>query len=372
MPFVALGLGRFAYGLLLQPMRSDLGWTYTDAGLLTTSNSIGYLIGAFAASKAIRRVGAVRAVRIGLWGMAASLLVNGLTGAFVPMLAIRLATGVFGAVAFVAGGVLAARLSATDVRWTLVAYPAGAAAAIAVTAIVIPQIVVADSQWPLGWFFMAGLAVVCALSFGTLLGRLRDSERGTESVAKTPARLPRPELAYGLFGLGYIAYVTFAVAYLEDGGATPTNVTAFWLVLGIAAMAATILWRRMESVGRDRSVLATTIGGCTLGVTVLIIGRTLPFAMASALFFGASFLATVTAVTTLARDRLPESAWAAAIGRLTVVFGFGQILGPVIAGLFGDSRSGLRAGLAFSAITLAAGTLVALSIRPLPPNASNA
>ncbi|MBA3359912.1 MAG: YbfB/YjiJ family MFS transporter [Acidimicrobiia bacterium] len=65
-------------------------------------------------------------------------------------------------------------------------------------------------------------------------------------------------------------------------------------------------------------------------------------------------------------------AWAAAIGRLTVIFGFGQILGPVIAGLFGDSRSGLRAGLAFSAITLAAGTLVALSITPLPPTAANA
>jgi len=45
-PAVALGLGRFAYALLLPAMRADLGWSYAVAGAMNTANAIGYLIGA--------------------------------------------------------------------------------------------------------------------------------------------------------------------------------------------------------------------------------------------------------------------------------------------------------------------------------------
>lgn len=43
---VSLGITRFAYGLLLPPMREDLGWSYTLAGAMNTFNALGYLIGA--------------------------------------------------------------------------------------------------------------------------------------------------------------------------------------------------------------------------------------------------------------------------------------------------------------------------------------
>lgn len=345
-------------------MRSDLDWNYTQAGLLTTSNSVGHLLGAVVAASVIRRFGAERSVVWGTWAMAALLSVNGLTDEFLAVLVVRLATGVFGAFAFIAGGALAARLSANDVRWALVAYPTGAALAIAVTAVAIPWLVTIDSRWPFGWFLLGGLAAISALALGALLrGTTAPFSSRSIPKKKLDARLPRPELAYGLFGLGYIGYITFAVAYLEDGGATPQIVTAFWLVLGATSIVATMLWRRFESVADDRVLLVTTIGGCTLGVVVLIVGNTTPFVLASAVIFGASFLAVVTAVTSLARDRLPEEAWTAAIGRLTVVFGIGQILGPVLAGLLGDSPAGLHAGLAFSALALAIGTVVALSAR---------
>ena len=43
---VSLGITRFAYGLLLPPMRADLGWTYTLAGSMNTANAFGYFVGA--------------------------------------------------------------------------------------------------------------------------------------------------------------------------------------------------------------------------------------------------------------------------------------------------------------------------------------
>lgn len=43
---VSLGITRFAYGLLLPAMRTDLGWSYTLAGAMNTANALGYFLGA--------------------------------------------------------------------------------------------------------------------------------------------------------------------------------------------------------------------------------------------------------------------------------------------------------------------------------------
>src|SRR4051812_2465454 len=58
---VALGFSRFAYGLLLPPMRADLGWTYVEAGAMNTANGAGYIVGALVAAWTAKRWGTVRA-----------------------------------------------------------------------------------------------------------------------------------------------------------------------------------------------------------------------------------------------------------------------------------------------------------------------
>ena len=52
---LSLGLARFAYGLLLPPMRADLGWSYALAGAMNTSNAAGYLLGALVTPALLRR-----------------------------------------------------------------------------------------------------------------------------------------------------------------------------------------------------------------------------------------------------------------------------------------------------------------------------
>lgn len=46
-PAVSLGLGRFAYALVLPPMRSALHWSYATAGAMNTANALGYLARCF-------------------------------------------------------------------------------------------------------------------------------------------------------------------------------------------------------------------------------------------------------------------------------------------------------------------------------------
>jgi Uncharacterised MFS-type transporter YbfB len=65
-PAVALGLARFAYGLLLPAMRSDLDWSYGLAGTMTTANALGYLLGALVAAPLSAHLGGLGPVVVGL------------------------------------------------------------------------------------------------------------------------------------------------------------------------------------------------------------------------------------------------------------------------------------------------------------------
>lgn len=363
-PFVALGLARFAYGLLLPPMRDDLGWSYGLAGGVTTANAVGYLAGALLAPTAMRRWGERMAVVGGVWVTAVLLGLNGVSGAYVVVLLTRLGAGLTGGIIFVAGGVLAARVSQQGAPDALTWYTGGAGAGIAVSALLIPALVEPVDRWPLGWYVMAGLTVLCGVVLTSIVSTTKDAVERSGAGGKAPAiKLPRAEVAYACFGLGYIGYVTFAVAYLRDGGASARAVTGFWFLLGMAGVAAIGFWPQILRRESGASGLAMTLAGCAVGVACLTISRSWPAAVLSAVLVGGCFLAVVSAVTGLARDQVPAVNLAATIARLTVVFGAGQTLGPVLAGTIGDTSAGLRLGLAGSAAVLLIGSLVSWSDR---------
>ena len=62
---ISLGMARFSYGLLLPPMRDDLAWSYTLAGAMNTANALGYLLGAMALPRMLRRWDAVQVFMTG-------------------------------------------------------------------------------------------------------------------------------------------------------------------------------------------------------------------------------------------------------------------------------------------------------------------
>jgi len=103
-PTVGLGIGRFAYSLVLPDMRDALGWSYSAAGFMNTLNAAGYLAGALMASKLVQRYGLSAAVRWGVLASVASLALCALSGNFVVLSFARLLAGLGAAVGFVASG----------------------------------------------------------------------------------------------------------------------------------------------------------------------------------------------------------------------------------------------------------------------------
>ncbi len=110
-PLIALGLARFAYALLLPPMRDQLAWSYSAAGTLNTTNAAGYLVGALAAPTLATRLGARRCFLLGCAATALMLLAIASTSSFGLLLVIRLLAGLFGALSFVLGAGIVAEAS---------------------------------------------------------------------------------------------------------------------------------------------------------------------------------------------------------------------------------------------------------------------
>jgi len=109
-PTIGLGIGRFVYSLVLPDMRESLGWSYSAAGFMNTINAAGYLAGALVASRLCNRFGLYRVLRDGTLACIAALILSGLSGNFILLSFARLLIGVGAAVAFIAGGALAATL----------------------------------------------------------------------------------------------------------------------------------------------------------------------------------------------------------------------------------------------------------------------
>ncbi len=355
-PFASIGLTRFAFGLILPAMRSELDWTYFEGGLATTFNAAGYLAGAILGARAARRFGDRNMIVGGSAGMALMLFATALTGAFVPILVFRFGAGLFGGLAFVAGGTMATQLSKTTVPSALVWFPGGAGLAIFISALGIPPIEDAFGGWKSGWIALGVVTLAAtAILFFTIPKTRADHVTQT---AKIVDRIRGLEASYALFGLGYISYATFVVAFVKDGGADVSPVL-FWAVLGAATVVSAFIWPSLFARYTPGAMYPATLAMCAIGVALIIVDRSVLSALVSASLFGGSALAVVSGVSAAARDRVRPESWGGVIGRLTTTFGVGQMLGPLLGGALGDTSTGLRLGLAASAVILGLGAVVA-------------
>ncbi|MFD2415242.1 YbfB/YjiJ family MFS transporter [Amycolatopsis pigmentata] len=365
-PLVALGLGRFAYGLLLPSMRADLHWSYAQAGALNTANAVGYLLGAAVAARLMRAIGSQRSFVSGLLLTAASVLACAGTASVGLLAALRLVSGLAGAVVFVAGATLAvhagAGLPGRRATVPLGIYVAGGGAGIALSGIGIPPLLASLSQdlgWRAGWLLL-GLVSFAAIVPAALATRGSHARPPEDTGGGWNRRSLLPTaLAYLMFGIGYAGYMTFVVALLRTRLA-PDRIAVFWIVLGAMAAGASFFWGGPLGRSRGGRGLAGMLAIVTVGATLPLIGTGFGPALGSAVLFGSAFLSTVTAVTAVVRRTCAPHEWGPAIGGLTTIFAIGQCAGPVLSGLLAD-QGGLLVGMVLSAVVLGLGGIIALA-----------
>jgi predicted MFS family arabinose efflux permease len=383
---VSLGMTRFAYALLLPPMREDLSWTYTIAGSMNTFNAVGYLIGALITPRMLSRWGAVH-VLVG--GALISSLLMALTGFFseTPILLLqRLLAGMVSAAVFVAGGLLAARLGAhlpLQSGLMLGLYYGGTGWGIVLSALLVPVALLAATEqafahpWAWAWWvlalaclFMTLVLFIIRLPMKNWTAELKTSTPNDTLSKHQAAHMHWPDWVFGLagyflFGVGYIGYMTFVVALLREQGASASDITLFYAMLGLAVVASSRVWAGLLNRYRGGQSLAILNALLSLATLIPAISSSWPMMLVSGVLFGGVFLSVVASTTAMVKHNLVPSQWAAGISIFTVIFAVGQIIGPTMVGWIADGPGGLQRGLIFSAAALLMGAVLAWQQNPV-------
>lgn len=364
---VSNSFARFAYALMLPAMRNDLGWNWSQAGWLNTANAFGYLAGALLARALVDRVGNRALFIAGMPATALALLATGLVDDLLALSALRAIAGVAGAMVFVCGGALAGNVFPDDPRRATLAitvFFGGSGAGLVLCGAGIPLLLErgGDAAWPQAWLAMGAASL--AMTVAAIAAARAIAEPAALASAGAPVWRPRDFapalLAYTGFGLGYIGYMTFVIAWMREHGASTTDVILVWSLLGIATLVAPWLWKRPFAEWRGGPVIALVMTVLAAGAGLPLLASSLPAMLASAALFGAGMFSTPSAVSTLIRKQLPKPAWGGAMAVFTILFAIGQIVGPTVTGWLADLYGSLRPGLALSVAVLLAGAVMAL------------
>lgn len=369
---VTNGFARFAYGLILPAMKSEMGWTYAQAGWLNTANAMGYIAGAILTMILIRHIPPTRLFAIGLVATTLALLATGLHAALWWQTLWRIVAGVVGAMSFSTAGALAAGLFQGDPRRNALAiailFGSGGGLGIVLAGAALPLMLDAwgPASWPLGWIVIGAMS----LSFVPLglwaAFQLRAPVQKQGKPVPLPIRRMLPELlGYAGFGLGYIVYLTFLSAWMTEQQASAPFIALVWVVLGVSICLSPLVWRPILARFASGVPLAMILTGIAIGSALPVLLPQGPVLLISAVVFGLSVFMAPGAVTSFARQNLPADSWGRAISLFTVVFAVAQTAGPYGAGLVGDLAGNIGISLLAASGLLLLGALAALLQRPL-------
>ena len=308
---VAFGMARFAFGLTLPDVRSDLGLPEVLLGLIAGGTFAGFLAGVvLAAPMAARR------------GSRAPTTVGGVCGGLGALLvAVAPSVGLLSVGAVLAGSAagwvwapysdIVAAVAAPEQRPRLLAViSTGTGAGL----VVLGVLGVGAPSWRVVW---AGIGLSAALAAVlNLLWVPRSAPPGRRAAGgarRPPLRTGMaPALLYAVAYFGATTlYFTYATDALRAGGQGSSAGPVLFVAIGVSGLAGLATGRVAGRIGP-----AATAGGCAVclagALTLLALSSTSPVAiLASSVIFGGSYMVGAAVLAIWTARLAPERATAA-------------------------------------------------------------
>jgi MFS family permease len=326
---LAMGVGRFAYTALLPSLQVGLGFDAAAGGAIASANLVGYLVGALWARRTPRGGPRQWLVRVGL---VLSVLTTGLVVACTGVgawSALRFLGGVASGLVFVlvSASVLEALPPGAEAYAGILYSGVGSGIALSgAVAALLPTL-----PWQTPWIVLAAMSAVLAVPVLVQRPPSAPPVAPVRTVTSDRLSLRRLTAAYFLEGLGYIVSGTFAVTAVQHTPGLTGWAPWVWVAAGIAAAPSAVIWSRAARRVGARRALIMAYAAQAVGMALPALSRSATAAIAGALLFGGTFMGIVTVLLDHARRMDPSSA-SRTIGTLTVVYGIGQALGPILAG----------------------------------------
>ena len=386
---VAMGIGRFAFTPILPLMIQEGTVHLAQTAWLSSSNYIGYLVGALSLLKSNRHplfvVLGLTLVTLTTWLASLS--------SFGWLLVLRFLAGVASAWVLVSISAFAINwLKSRQVISSGLIYT-GVGIGITLTGLICSYFIfqsatvnaaVHSSLSPLSsrlWQYLGVIALLATLLVTFLLAKINSKSPSTAAAKANPSKathtnptsssIPPPAklklanvlTAYGLFGFGYILPATF-LPQIAKQWLSGQSYLLIWPFFGLAAALSVVLSQGLQRRYNNVSLL----GVWRVSQIIMAVGTLLPALwqslaglMLSALMVGGTFMVVTMAGLQVAASQVTHYPKYNLSALMTASFAFGQLIGPLTA-LIATGKNIWLALLPVSAIVLLIG--VALLWRP--------
>lgn len=355
---IGMGFGRFAFTAVYPHMIEEGILSLHSASVAASANYAGYLFGALFAIKIQSQHSDLSCV-LATIGTAFCLILLTYVNVSSIIIFIRALAGIFSALAMISASLWLLEQQ-KQAHQAPILY-AGVGLGIALSA----ELLTFGSQ--LGWqskslWLLLGLSSF-VLGFAAIVGLSRAQPRQVveSHLSHTNTKLPKAValiLMYALAGFGYIITATYLPLLVKQ--ALP-NIDAahIWAIFGLGAIPSCFFWHYLHQRLGTRVALSSNLGIQAVGVVLPIMLPTALGYLLSALLVGGTFMGTVTIAMPVAQ-RIARQSKSNLIAIMTVVYGLGQIIGPITANALFTIYHTLNSSLITAATALLIATLISL------------
>ena len=364
-----LGVARFAYTPMLPLMQQQAGLSLAEGGWLASINYMGYLCGALIASFLNNMILKDQLYRIGLILALLTTAGMGLTDNFWYWSILRFFAGLSSAAGLILGsGLIMNWLIRHEYKSELGIHFSGLGLGIVFCTLAI-EFMSDYFDWSQQWLLLSFVSLLLLIPAWVWLPH-PDNSNITHSGHEMTDKPPGPQfmrlfmLAYFCAGVGYVINATFIVAIVEDLPGLEGKGNWIFIILGLAAAPACILW---DLIARRFGTFNALISACllqTLGILLPVIESSLTIMIISAILFGGTFIGIVSLVLTMAGRYYPTRP-AKMMGKITIFYGIAQIISPAIIGILAQNSGNYNSGLYLAAIIMLVGSILMWKLKQL-------
>ena len=368
---VGQSFGRFAFGVVLPAVRTDLDLSNTVAGSLATINVGAYLVGTLVVAALSSQLKLLKIMRIGLvfalLGLWAAALAPGVA---VVALAMFL-SGFGGALIWIPAPVIAAAALPPERRSVAIGLLGSGMGAGVVFASQLSGYIrssMGDDSWRTVYVVLAVIAVVILSMTALAIGHDQATPGGTSGGFGGFAALKRMQgwraltAAYTSFGFMYLLVLAFLVARLEDdNGWSSSRASLAFTLVGVAMMFGGPLFISIARRIGSRLALSIAFAGWVLVILVILPGWfviTLP----ASVLVGLLFAGIPTTITLYVVENTTVEDYGASFAAATLAFGIAQMISPQVGGLLADVNGSFTLVFILSAAIAATGCLAAVQL----------
>ncbi|KHN90562.1 hypothetical protein BSK71_00075 [Pectobacterium actinidiae] len=363
---LGMGLGRFLYTPMLPVMLEEGSFTFGQLSYIASANYAGYLFGSLFFSFSRRASTAQPTFLLFIAAAATSILLiaMALTTHTTLVMIVRFIAGIASAAMMIFGSLTI--LHHTKHPRVIASLYAG----VGVGIVLGNEYIIIGRHYALTaellWWGSALIAALLLLALLTLSPHKSTVVQQHMVNVDEPPQLGwrRLALLYGLAGFGYIIIATYLPLMVTSLG-IPRLSLHLWSLLGLAVIPGCFFWLWAASRWGTLPCLTANLliqGSCVL----LTLFSHSPVALIfSCLGFGATFMGTTSLVMPLAK-RLRAPHGINLLGLVTLTYGIGQILGPLLASALTNANAVALTILCSAAALFIAAGLCSPYCRPLP------